>query len=95
MQIGVRLTPGRRTMSGLAGGVCGQPEKPAKIGKAGSGRGGPRGARRTAESQRVEQVECIVAAGAADQGEVAVEVDGEFDDAFGAADGLLIGEQGV
>lgn len=49
----------------------------------------------TPEGQRVENVQRVVAAGAANDSDLPRQVDGQLDDALGAAQRLLVGNQRV
>ena len=51
--------------------------------------------RRFAEGDRVQHVQCVVGAGAADDSEAPRQVNGQFDDAFGLVQGLFVGQRGV
>lgn len=49
----------------------------------------------TPEAQRVENVQRIVTARAANDSDLSRQVDGQFDDAFGATERLLVGNKRV
>ena len=49
----------------------------------------------TPEGQRVENVQRVVAAGAANDSDLARQVDGELDDTFGSTQRLLVGNKRV
>ena len=49
----------------------------------------------TPEAQRVENVQRIVTARAANDSDLSRQVDGQFDDAFGATQRLLVGNKRV